>query len=188
LLRDWSLDGIATARTGTPFNAGYTPADPGVVQGCCGALDLRPDQVPGQPVYISDPNAPGGKELNPAAFTIPNSLVQGSAARNSIRGFPLVQIDLSIRRQFNLAERLHLLVRADAFNVINHPNFANPLSSIGTCAQGVTCPPQYGFGTSQSMLNQALGGGAGGFYGSAFGSLYQVGGPRSLQLSMKLQF
>jgi len=36
------------------------------------------------------------------------------------------------------------------------------------------------------MLNQSMG--SSGVYGTAFGSLYQVGGPRSLQLSMKLQF
>jgi hypothetical protein len=192
VLRNWSIDGISSARSGTPFNVLYQPADPGLFttpQG--GAFDLRPDQVPGQPVFISDPNAPGGKRLNAAAFEIPSVLGQGSEGRNTIRGFPLVQIDLAVRRQFNLTERINLQFRAEAFNVINHPNFGNPSNVIGTCPpgtpQGVPCTPLYGWGTSLAMLNQSLGG-VNDPYGSSFGTLYQVGGPRSLQLSMKLQF
>jgi hypothetical protein len=186
-LRDWSIDSINSARTGLPFNVLYTPATPGAFTGPDGPFALRPDQVSGQPVYLNDPNAPGGKELNPAAFTIPSVLQQGSEGRNTIRGFPLVQLDLAIRRQFNIAEHLKLQFRADGFNFINHPNFGNPLSNLGTCALGTSCTPVYGWGTSQGMLNSSLGAGANG-YGSPLGSLYQIGGPRSFQLSMKLQF
>jgi hypothetical protein len=142
--------------------------------------------VSGQPVWISDPNAPGGTKLNPAAFTVPSVIGQGSEARNSIRGFPLVEVDLAVRRQFRLTEGMNLQFRAEGFNVINHPNLGNPFNNIGSCAIGIPCTPIYGWGTSQAMLNQSLGGN--GIYGTAFGSLYQVGGPRSLQLSLKLQF
>ena len=96
-------------------------------------------------------------------------------------------MDFTLRRQFNLSEGVHLLFRVEGFNVINRPNFGNPLNLIGTCAvAGVQCTPNYGFGTSQALLNQSLG--SNGLYGNAFGSLYQIGGPRSLQLSMKLEF
>jgi hypothetical protein len=80
---------------------------------------------------------------------------------------------------------MNLQFGAEIFNLINHPNFGTPLSNIGTCALGVTCKPIYGWGTSQAMLNQSFGSG---YYGSGFGSLYQIGGPRSIQLSLKLQF
>ena len=186
LLRNWSIDSITSARTGTAFNVLYDPATAGAFSGPFGQFDLRPDQVSGQPLYLGDSNAPGGKKLNPAAFTIPSVLGQGSEGRNGIRGFPLLQIDVAVRRQFNLNERINVQVRAEAFNIINHPNFGNPLNNIGTCAIGTQCSPVYGWGTSQSMLNQSMG--SSGVYGTAFGSLYQVGGPRSMQLSMKLQF
>jgi hypothetical protein len=186
-LRDWSIDSINSARTGLPFNVLYTPATPGAFTGPDGPFALRPDQVSGQPVYLNNPTAPGGKELNPAAFTIPSVLQQGSEGRNTIRGFPLVQLDLAIRRQFSITEHLKLQFRADGFNFINHPNFGNPLSNLGTCALGAPCTPVFGWGTSQGMLNSSLGAGANG-YGSPLGSLYQIGGPRSFQLSMKLQF
>jgi hypothetical protein len=186
VLHKWSIDSISSARTGTPFNVLYKPASPGVfVNGFGAPIQFRPDQVSGQPVYIQDPNAPGGERLNAAAFTVPSVLQQGSEGRNNIRGFPLVQTDLALRRQFGITEHANLQFRAELFNILNHPNFGNPLNVIGTCAQGVQCKPVYGWGTSQAMLNQSLGTGG---YGTAFSALYQVGGPRSLQLSMKLSF
>jgi hypothetical protein len=95
-------------------------------------------------------------------------------------------MDVALRRQFTLAEGIKLQVRAEGFNFINHPNFGNPLNSIGTCALGAPCTPVYGWGTSQAMTNHSMGQNGG--YSNALSSLYQVGGPRSLQLSLKLQF
>ncbi len=165
LTRDWSLDTIVVARSGFPLN--------GLV--FLGASDLseqftRPDLVPGQPFWISDPHAPGGKILNPNAFVVPASIRQGTESRNDIAGFGLTQIDLSVGRLFSLGDRFHLQFRADAFNVLNHPNFTNPSGLI-----------QFGpleFQSTQ-MLNQGLGG---------LNPLFQGGGPRSLQLSLKLTF
>jgi hypothetical protein len=164
--RDWSIDSVIVARTGFPFDAvllGVSP-DPG------GAATSRPDLVAGQPFWISSASAPGGKILNANAFSIPPTIRQGTEGRNDIPGFGLTQVDLSISRNFPITERIHLQFRADAFNLFNHPNFTNPLAYI-----------QYGsfYLQSQSMLNEGLGG---------LSSLFQEGGPRSLQLSLKLLF
>lgn len=165
ITRDWSLDTIVVARSGFPFNG----------QVFLGAGDLaeeftRPDLVPGQPFWISNPQAPGGKTLNPNAFLVPTTVRQGTESRNDINGFGLTQIDLSIARLFSLGERLHLQFRADAFNALNHPNFTNPSGFI-----------QFGPLEFQSaeMLNHGLGG---------LNPLFQGGGPRSLQISLKLTF
>jgi hypothetical protein len=165
ITRDWSLDAIVVARSGFPFNG----------QVFLGAGDLaeeftRPDLVPGQPFWISNPQAPGGKILNPNAFVVPTTVRQGTESRNDINGFGLTQIDLSVSRLFSLGERLHLQFRADAFNALNHPNFTNPSGFV-----------QFGpleFQSAQ-MLNHGLGG---------LNPLFQGGGPRSLQLSLKLTF
>jgi hypothetical protein len=187
VLRDWSIDSINTARSGMPFNVVYTPATPGsFTDGAGTAFEFRPDQVSGQPVWINNSNVAGGKQLNLAAFTIPSTIGQGTESRNSITGFPLLEMDLAVRRQFNIGERLHLQFRAEAFNFINHPNFGNPNNNIGTCSLGVPCTPVFGWGTSNAMLNQSLG--SSNFHGTPLNGLYQVGGPRSLQLSVKLQF
>jgi Carboxypeptidase regulatory-like domain len=191
LLRDWSLDSINSARTASPFNVLYQPASPGAfVDDSGAAIQLRPDPVAGQPIYLADNSVPGGKRLNPAAFVIPSAIRQGFEGRNTVRGFPLVQVDIALRRQFSITERVRLQFRADAFNFINHPNFGNPLNNMGTCPLGGQCSPVFGWGVSQAMLNQSLGsaGPNSTSYATAFGALYQVGGPRSMQIAMKLQF
>lgn len=186
-LENWSINSNNTFRTGAPFNVFYSPETPGeFTNGSGSAFEFRPNQVAGQPVWISDKAVPGGRELNAAAFTVPSTLEQGSEPRNNISGFSLVEMDIGLRRQFDISERVNLQFRAEGFNVINHPNFGNPLNTLGTCALGVPCTPEVGFGTSQAMLNQSMG--SSNFHGTPLNALYQVGGPRSLQLSMKLQF
>lgn len=165
LARDWSLEGVIVARSGFPFNGVVLFASPG------GALaESRPDFVPGDPIWISSRTAPGGRTLNPAAFSVPSTPRQGTEGRNDIPGFGLTQVDLSLGRKFPLTERIGLQFRADAFNLLNHPNFANPLAFV-----------EFGsfFLSSTKMLNQGLGG---------LSPLFQEGGPRSLQLSLKLTF
>lgn len=162
LIRDWSICSVIVARTGFPFN--------GVVQSLVQGARPRPNLVLGQPSWFRQPGAPAGKSLNPAAFTIPPLGMQGTERRNDIAGFGLTQVDLSLARRFAIAHRLDLQFRADAFNVLNHPNFTNPVATIGSGLQHLS---------SESMLNHGLGG---------LNPLFQEGGPRSLQLSLRLAF
>jgi hypothetical protein len=167
LTRDWSLNAVVVARTGFPFNAVlFAPS-------VLGGGYTRPDLVPGQPLWIGAPNAPGGKILNINAFLVPTTPTQGTEGRNDIPGFGLTQVDFSVARRFPITERVNLQFRADAFNLLNHPNFTNPPAYI-----------EYGPSQLQSkvMLNQGLSGGVG------LNPLFQQGGPRSLQLSLKLTF
>jgi Carboxypeptidase regulatory-like domain/TonB dependent receptor/TonB-dependent Receptor Plug Domain len=164
ITRDWSLQSVIVARTGFPFNAiifGYSPG---------GYADSRPDLVPNEPFWIRDSSAPGGQRLNPAAFAIPGTVRQGTEGRNDIPGFGLTQADVSLGRQFPIRERLKLQFRADVFNLLNHPNFTNPIGVV-----------QFGpvYLSSMEMLNNGLGG---------LNPLFQQGGPRSMQLSAKITF
>jgi len=131
----------------------------------------RPDIVPGVPSYLHEHDAPGGRIVNFAAFTAPAGTGVGDTPRNLLRDFGAWQTDLAIRREFPIGERWKLQFRAESFNVFNHPNF----SDINTSLQdGPTL-----FGRAQTTLNNQLGG---------LNALYQVGGPRSLQLALKLVF
>jgi hypothetical protein len=101
--------------------------------------------------------------------------------RNALRGFGVAQWDFSVHRDFPIYERLKLQFRAEMFNVLNHPNFAPP---IGDLQSPQSINPQ--FGVSTQTLGQYLGGANVG--GGGFNSLYQVGGPRSIQFALKLLF
>jgi hypothetical protein len=184
LTKDWSIDTVIVVRSGFPFNGS-------ALAGQIAGANPRANLVPGQPFYVYGAQCeqlfgptsaggngtlaaghpcPGGKGLNPAAFTAPAAGQQGTERRNDIPGFGLSEVDFSISRKFPLTERLNLQFRADAFNLFNHPNFANPEAFIGFGPS---------FLLSTEMLNQALGG---------LNPLFQEGGPRSLQLSLKLNF
>ena len=168
LLHHWGLDGRITARTGFPVSLnGAMVVDPATGQRFNAGLNL----VPGQPTYLDGAQYPGGRAINPAAFSLPAAGQAGDAPRNFVRGFGAWQSDLALRRDFPIFETLKLRFRAEAFNVFNHPNFGLINPNFGQSA-----PP---FGQAESTLAQSLGG---------LSALYQMGGPRSLQLSLKLTF
>jgi hypothetical protein len=162
LSQGWSMDAIVRARSAAPINV--------VAQGfLLGVRQVgRPNLVPGVPVYLDDPAAPGGIRINRAAFTTPVPGQQGTLSRNALRGFPVSQVDVSLRRRFALSQSKTLEVGADVFNIFNHPNFADPDRFLADST----------FGQSQSMFNQSIGG---------LNSLYQLGGPRSVQLSIRVK-
>jgi hypothetical protein len=164
LSRDWSINTVIVARTGFPFNGVILLASPDPT----GTASARPDLVAGQPFWIPNVMAGGGKSLSPAAFSIPTTVRQGTEGRNDIPGFGLTQVDLSLARTFPLTDRVKLQFRTDAFNAFNHPNFTNPPAFV-----------EFGQLQSTTMLNQSLGG---------LNPLFQEGGPRSLQLSLRLEF
>jgi hypothetical protein len=68
-----------------------------------------------------------------------------------------------------------LRFRTEFFNIFNNPNFGNPNNTL-------TDPL---FGHATQTLTSSLGSGAD---NAGFNPLYQIGGPRSIQLALKLQF
>jgi hypothetical protein len=179
VLGDWSTDSIFRARTAPPLTVIVEDL---VFAGTNAAV--RPDVVPGVPLYLHGDQFPGGKALNPAAFTNPPvgpdgvPLRQGTLGRNALRGFGASEWDFTMRRQFDLGENLHLQFRAELFNVLNHPNFGQPNTLF-------TTPIGSSFGVATTMLAQSLGQGG---LGGGLTPLYQMGGPRSIQLALKLIF
>src|SRR5262249_40108477 len=109
------------------------------------------------------------------AFTPAPSGRQGTFGRNVLRGFGASQADVGLQRQFRLIENVQLRFRAEFFNIFNHPNFGTPNTNL-------TSPL---FAQSTQTLANSLG--SGGSNGG-FNPLYQVGGPRSIQLALRLQF
>ena len=177
-LRGWSLEQIFQIRSAPPINL-YDSTFSGLFNAL---TEVRPDVVAGTAFYLYGSQFPGGKAFNAAAFVPPpvdssgNALRQGDLSRNALRGFGAWQWDLALHRNFPIRERLQLQFRAELFNVLNHPNFGPQISDIAS--------PEFGVSTavlSQSLNQQGMGGGG-------FNPLYQLGGPRSIQLALKLIF
>lgn len=170
VLSGWSLDGFVFDRSAPPddvvgptFIAGGTELTP------------RPNVNPGVPLELFGSQYPGGNIFDKAAFAAAPAGQQGNFGRNVLRGFGAWQADFAIQRQFPLTERFGLRFRAELFNIFSHPNFGNPNNELTS--------PLFGHST-QTLVNSLGSGGANG----GLSPLYQIGGPRSIQLALKLQF
>lgn len=134
----WQLSSIITAQKGEPFSIGQWNTDPGV-----GMWNNRADFVAGVAPNMgkggrSDWTNPSKGYFNQAAFTLPVSCNDktpgwcgfGDTSRNAYWGPGVFGIDSSIMKNWTLMEGKVFQFRWDAFNATNHPNFANPSSTV----------------------------------------------------------
>jgi hypothetical protein len=170
LFRNWTANSIFFARSALPTDLYVSPY-------------VRPDVVPGEPLYLYGSEYPGGKSFNPAAFAPPAG-ARGDLGRNVVRGLGAWQIDFALHREFPLSERVNLQLRAEAFNVLNHPNFANPSDpeNPGVLTVGAARVDPL---TSNTTLANGLG--PNGVVGQ-LSPLFQIGGPRTMQLALRVHF
>jgi hypothetical protein len=189
----WGLNGIVTAQSGQPFTLNFNFEDD--FDGS-GSFYGVPDRVPGVPIHYnqSDPN----NYINLNAFAVPCTPVAGgfngtaascqpgtrhygTLGRNALVGPHFRQFDFSIFKDTTITERLKMQLRFEAYNLFNHPNFANPYLP---------------FFIADPLINGASRNGQ--FVGSyPLGSTGDVGigypflgsgGPRNLQLAAKFSF
>jgi hypothetical protein len=171
-LGNWGVDGRLIARTAYPVTLlGNLFSDPVTGARYYNGVDLKQNR----PLYQQGSEYPGGRIINGdpnatnPAFVLPDGVAAGNAPRNIARGFDAVQANVAIRREMPIYDRLTVQLRAETFNVLNHPNFGYIDPSLSDTL----------FGQSTKMLNQSFG---------PTGSLYQQGGPRSIQFSFKAIF
>jgi hypothetical protein len=180
LTHGWVVANRFSAQSGYPFDVyqdQFVPLLNGNFQ------NYLPDLVPGVPIYLhgsaADVNGqpvPGNWRLNSAAFALvptdPTTglpIRQGTLGRNFLHGPGFYALNTAVQRSFMIREQLHLLFRVDAFNILNHPNLDFPDTGLSDSTFGQLAV--YGVRTI-GVNNQ----------------LYAMGSPRSLQLSLKLQF
>jgi hypothetical protein len=169
--RGWSVDGVLRARSAFPLT--ILTADQ--YNGINLTNAFRPGLVAGQPIWIADASAPGGSRLNAAAYQPAAEGVQGSLGRNWLRGFAMSQVDLAVRRNFKLRERVTVQLRAEAFNALNRASLADPVRNLNSPL----------FGQPTSMLNLMLGTGS---PGSGLAPIFQTGAPRSIEVGVRFGF
>jgi len=174
--RGWSVDVLGFARTAPPSNV-LAPSD-----FLYSSQDRRrPDLVPGEPVYMYGSSYPGGKWLNTDAFAIPRG-TQGNLGRNALRLFGAWQIDASLHRDFQFYRNMKVQFRAEFFNVLNHPSYANP-TDLNSAS-----PPTYCYCHGFGSASQSLANGLSSVSHGGLDPIFQVGGPRSGQLAIRVSF
>ena len=132
LLRGWQFNWIASFSSATPFTV-YDSANV-ALQGSSpeitGFYSSRPDLIanPNSGPHLPDQwvSRTAFRRLDPAT----EAGQFGSEGRNAIRGPGMSNVDLSLLKTFLLTERLRLQLRAECFNIANHPNFGLPENDI----------------------------------------------------------
>ncbi len=150
ILNDWGFGGVFRAHTGKPYSVTINNDS---------ALDGEPNQraalMPGVSPYLPKNRHRADKlkeYFNTAAFTYPTIGTFSNQSRNSFYGPGYLQTDMTLQRYFPLTavrEGMKMLFRADAFNVFNTPNLANPyavyscnttsIQQPGTATYGLSC-------------------------------------------------
>ncbi len=160
MIGGWELSGLATASTGRPVNITVTRKAADMLDGNAG--NQRPDLVPGVPIYAA--NQTIYNWFNPAAFKVPAKGTWGNLGRFVGRGPGLWEVDTALQKRIPLWERASLNFRTEAFNLFNHPIFANPGANISSSST---------FGRITNVLNNGATG---------------TGTPRRLQFMLRLDF
>jgi hypothetical protein len=219
LLGSWQLGGVLNARTGVPIDVLIVRPDIAYVDRRDGkvysspVLDTngtiytrpvvntlgggssrnvrRPDVIPGVNPILDLNRA----WVNPAAFAVPQPGTFGNSGRNSLAGPALAQLDLTLSKRFSVTERVNFEFRAEAYNILNHTNFANPanvrlsagLPAGGKFQGGIVPATQTGLQPGQPF-NSSLAGGNFGVLNSTVSNQIGLGTNRQLQLALRLNF
>ncbi|HVF30592.1 MAG TPA: TonB-dependent receptor, partial [Pyrinomonadaceae bacterium] len=162
LLSGWQLSGIMTWMSGLPINI-RDARGAELFFGDNGGGGNRPNWAPGATLATATSNIRPGYYFNPFAFVravvsagqpIPSSAGRavagpncpvielafctdfGNVGRNPLRGPRQFNIDLAITKRFALGEAKSFDIRAEAFNLLNNVNFANPISNFNAAING----------------------------------------------------
>lgn len=129
LLKDWQLSGAITAQTGNPLTARVLGNSQQLAQ--TGGIGSGRAEATGEPIESST----GFFNLN--AFTIPAPGTYGDAARNTIPGPGLFNLNLAFARSFTFNERRRLEFRVESNNVLNHVNYTNLYTVVNAVNYGL---------------------------------------------------
>jgi Carboxypeptidase regulatory-like domain len=130
VLNDWQVAPLVRYQSGLPANP--TTGKDNSLTGT--GLD-RPD-VTSTTTYTGADHGKLYQYVNPKLYTANALGTFGNAGHNSLRGPGYFHVDLAVSRQFKLREQLRLTVRAEAFNLMNHPNFGLPNANISSATFG----------------------------------------------------
>jgi len=197
----WGFNSSINLQSGQPFTLNYNAEDD--YSGGGDGYD-RPDVVgpiiydkhnPANFLQLSSfamPCTNNGSYSGFASDCVPGTRHYGNLGRNSLSGPTYKQWDFAIYKNTAISERMIVQIRADFFNILNHPNFANPIlpafiadpaSNINTACTCGFAPPSNGREVGNGAYQITATGDVG--IGNPF---LGGGGPRGVQLAAKFTF
>jgi hypothetical protein len=144
----WQISGITDAQTGQPFSVTANAAS------VSGAVAGRANVMPGVPLYPATKTK--AEWFNPAAFAAPpcynvngtfscanytssmptSYATYGTSGYDMLRGPRFQDWDVSLQKNTAWHDHYNVQLRADAFNVANHPSFGTPNANISNSNAG----------------------------------------------------
>jgi outer membrane receptor protein involved in Fe transport len=152
LSRGWQVSLIETLQSGNPQNFHTTNT------AFTGAGTLRPDVIGNimtgfTPAYNGSATSIGYIE-NPQVLVNQGNAF-GDLGRNVVIGPGFQNLDVALVRNFKVRERMNIQLRADAYDIFNHPNFTNPVTTVGSTTLGLITggsrTPAGDFGSSRQI-------------------------------------
>src|SRR6516164_9352549 len=167
----WDFFGNPSDFTSTPVGI---PFFPGTSNPACAAKALALDG--GNPGNATASLTSFGCYAVGNSIMVPPPLGQfGTMGRNVFRDTGFRTWDLSVAKNWKLTERWNMQFRAEFFNILNHPNFANPYG--GQNGYGLNDPSVQPFGCGCATPDVA-----------AANPVIGSGGSRAVQLGLKFTF
>jgi hypothetical protein len=161
IVNGWQLSGITSFVSGQPLGVSFTTT---TAVDTTGTPDLTARPVVTGNAILSKDQRTFERYFDTSVFALPTVGTVGTAPKNIFRGPGVNNWDASLAKTFRIIERIHLLVRVEAYNAFNHTQF----SAVNTSAQ----------------FNPATGAQS----NAAFGNVTATRSPRTLQLGARLTF
>lgn len=122
ILGGFETSGILTLQSGFPFTVNLRGDTAGIGAGT-GGIVIRPNAVPGVSAELTRSQRSGDRFFNTAAFSLPAAFTLGNLGRNTVTGPGLFDMDFGLARNIQVREYIRIQLRAEFFNLFNHPNY-----------------------------------------------------------------
>jgi hypothetical protein len=196
LKNGWGFDGILNLQDGQPWHLNYEFE--GDYSGAGEGFD-RPDEI-SKPQYSSNPSQylnlssfaapctwgnPNNDGTSDETNCIPGTRHFGSEGRNSLIAPSFKEFNFSVFKETAVSERVNMTLRAEFFNLLNHPNFSNPFLPNFIADVGAPNPATGGYVTNGAPSYYQLSATGDVGIGNPF---LGGGGPRGVQFAAIFKF
>lgn len=153
VLNGWQLSGMASFISGSPSGVGFSLPS---------GVDLTGGGDGNRINVVGNPNLPRGQRgfnewFNPTVFAEPVVGIIGNAGTAVFRGPGINNFDASVKREFNIKERLRIQLRMDSYNALNHTQWSGVNATATFDAHGNQTNTGFGMINGARAPRRAMG-------------------------------